>query len=133
MKSLPIRIHQSSAAHFRIGLLITIAGLVFLLEGRQVEARDFGGRGRGLAGAAIGYRYANNQNGYWYGYGYGPTVGSTGSNASSRAAASTNYLTTLPAGAAPVVVFGKTYYFADGNYYSPEFRGGATVYVVANP
>ena len=114
MKSPANRISQSSSGHFRVGLLIIIAGTAFLLESSGVEAR--------------GYRYAGNRYGYWYGYGTG-----VGGGGASSATVPTGYIAALPAGAAPVIVFGKTYYFANGTYYSPEFYGGTTVYVVANP
>ena len=104
-----------------------LIGVTFLLSASPAQARDF-------AGVRAGYHA-----GYGFGYGdiYGYPVASSavvvapvGSHGPSLPPGA---VVTLPAGAAPVVVFGKKYYFANGNYYSPVFYGGSVVYVPENP
>jgi len=89
-------------------------------------------------------------NGYRAGYGYGYNTGYNngynssayyGNNNTAPVTISSNpvsslpngYYATLPPDAVSVVVMGQTYFFADGNYYSPMIYGGSTVFVLANP
>jgi hypothetical protein len=113
----------------RIGCIALLAGAA-VLQG-AAEARD----GRAIA-AGAGYRAGYNRNNYGLGYGYwgiDGAVPSSGGPTDSGTSAPTNYITKLPADAAAVIIFGQKYYFADGNYYSPVFYNGGTVYVIANP
>lgn len=76
--------------------------------------------------------------GYGYGYGWGYPVTTAPVNPPTVNPPRGNFLpagciTQLPADAAPVVVFGKTYYFSDGNYYQQIVFNGQTVYQPANP
>jgi hypothetical protein len=104
-------------------LLLSVTGA---MAREMVAARGGAVAGRGFVAAR----------GYGYGYGYGYPVSTTVNVAAPAPAAPSlpsGYIATLPPGAAPVVVFGKTYYFANGNYYSPVFYAGSTGYMPANP
>ncbi len=73
-----------------------------------------------------------------YGYGWGYPVTTAPVNPPTVNPSRGNFLpagciTQLPADAAPVVVFGKTYYFSSGNYYQQIVFNGLTVYQPANP
>ena len=81
--------------------------------------------------AASGYRAG-------YGYGYNADYNNSayyGNNNAASVTISSNpvsalpngYYDTLPPDAVSVVVMGQTYFFADGNYYSPMIYGGNTV------
>ena len=78
---------------------------------------------RAGARAAVGY-------GYGYGCGYVYPATTTVSPGPSLPA---GCILTLPPGAAPVMVMGQSYFFANGNYYSAAIYGGMTVYMLANP
>jgi hypothetical protein len=94
------------------------------MAARTVRANVSSGFGYGY-GIGVGYNEAYD-NSYLYG-----TTTTTTTPTPSYTKSGT--LTKLPADAAPVVVFGKTYYFSGGVYYLPQTSGGRTVYVVANP
>ncbi len=66
--------------------------------------------------------------GYRYGYGGAAVVGA----AVGAAIVIGSTVNTVPAGYTVYVYGGTTYYVADGVYYQPVYRNGATVYVVVN-
>jgi hypothetical protein len=127
-------IDQTSSRFPFTGFSALIAVAALLLGASDAHARGavaVGGGGRGFVAVRGGYGYSS---GYGYGYGYPVTTTVTAAPAASQGSSlPSGYVTTLPSGAAPVVVFGKTYYFANGNYYSPIFYAGSTVYAPANP
>lgn len=133
MKSIEQRFQKSSLCC----LPCLLVGAALFLNASHAQARGAvvaGGDGRGFVAAGVGYRAGYNS-GYGYGYGY-PAAGSNSTSSTANSASTSlpaGYVVSLPAGAAPVVVFGKTYYFANGNYYSPLFYAGTTVYAPANP
>jgi hypothetical protein len=113
-----------------------LIALAILTVAPLAQAQRYGGRAvTGTvsgAGAYRGYGYGYGAGlGYGYGYGYNPVIVTTPTTYTPPPPPAPR--TTLPAGAAPVVVFGQTYYFADGTYYRAQTSGGTTVYVVANP
>jgi hypothetical protein len=116
-----------------ISLPALLVGAALLLIASRAQARGaVVARGGGGGFVAVGGSY---RAGYGYGYGYPVVVSNTPSATAPSFSSSlpSGYVAVLPAGAAPVVVFGKTYYFANGNYYAPLFYGGTTVYAPANP
>jgi hypothetical protein len=120
-------IRQSSQRFSAIYHPALILGVALLLGDSIANARDFVPRRAAVAVAAgYGYGYAS----YAYSSANFSGAGSTGHIVSSLPS---GYVATLPSDAAPVVVFGKTYYFSGGNYYSPVFYGGCTYYAPANP
>jgi hypothetical protein len=90
------------------------------MAARTVRANVDRGFGYGY-GVGVGYAYGYDNNYYNTPETITPSYTLSGT------------LSQLPAGAAPVVIFGKTYYFANGNYYLPQTVSGKNVFVVANP
>lgn len=132
MKSTAPRINPSFAISSRMRHLVLLAGSVLCFAQSAAEARGLAlAAGRGYrAGVYRGFGYGAFPYGY---YGDTTSIQSSGSSSAPSSSLPSGALRTLPSGAAPVVVFGKTYYFANGNYYSPKMYGGSTIYVVANP
>ncbi|MEO8352954.1 MAG: hypothetical protein ABI680_14570, partial [Chthoniobacteraceae bacterium] len=85
------------------------------------------------AGFYRGYGYGAYGYGYNYNYGVTNTTNANNGTSGSNSSLPSGSLNSLPAGAAPVVIFGKTYYFANGNYYAPKIYAGRTIYVVSDP
>lgn len=90
------------------------------MAARTVRANVYRGYGYGY-GVGLGYAYGYDNNYYNTPETVTPSYTLSGT------------LSQLPAGAAPVVIFGKTYYFANGNYYLPQTVNGKNVFVIANP
>lgn len=120
--------------------LLTCAALVLGAAVADARGLVVGRAGRGFVAVHPGYHhypyhgYGYGYRGYGYGWGYNNlnvTVNVPTSNPDSPYPPGT--LMTLPAGSAPVVVFGKTYFFVNGTYYSPQKIAGRVVFVPANP
>jgi hypothetical protein len=91
----------------------------------MAKARGISARGAAAFATGWGLGYSG------YGYSSAVSTGSTGGH--NYSSLPSGYVSKLPSDAAPVVVFGKTYYYSSGNYYSPVFYGGCTYYAPANP
>ena len=111
-----------------------LIGGVLLLTSSFAGARDFAhpAAAAGFVGYRAGVRSDYNS-GYGYGYTAPATAAPTATGSNAATALPPGYVTTLPSDTAPVLVFGKTYYFSSGNYYSPICYAGRTGYMPANP
>lgn len=114
---------------------LLLTALLLLGSAHLAVAIGFAAGGAAFrAGAYRGYGYGYGVGlGYGYGYGYNPLIITTPAATPAPAKPAAKLRTALPAGAVPIVIFGQTYYFADGTYYRAQTSGGSTVYVVADP
>jgi hypothetical protein len=123
MKSLLVRIHQSSQAYpFRKGIAVLLAAITLFLVGNEAGARGFvavGGGGRGFAVAGRGYGCAGVGVGRYGAVGF-------------RGGLPAGYYGAIPGAYRAVVYGGYNCYYSGGVYYRPVFYQGNTVYVVVS-
>lgn len=117
-----------------LGLAAIAVAAPLFLAAPAASARDFGG----LAGRRVTFtRTPAYANGWGWGYPVNNTPSNSNGNRNTQQALTpslpSGYIATLPADAAPVVVFGQTYYFSSGFYYQPTTYLGQQVYKPANP
>ncbi len=116
MKSILLRIHQSSQGYFRKGIAVLLAATTLLLACNEAYGWvAAGGRGRGFAVAGRGYGCA--------GVGRYGAVGF-------RGGLPAGYYGAIPGAYRAVVYGGYNCYYSGGVYYRPAFYQGNTVYVV---
>jgi len=121
----------------RFALLVLAAAAVaapLVLTAPSASARDFR---VGAAGRAIAItRTPAYANGWGWGYPvYNTTTTAPATDTQQPLVPSLpdGWIATLPSDAAPVVVFGQTYYFSSGFYYQPTTYLGQKVFKPANP
>jgi hypothetical protein len=114
------KVRWLSAAALGLAALLA-AGEVLAVVGRPLTPMSYAGVARRTA-----RRSAYYGGGY---YGAAPYY----APGAAAAAATAAYLTALPAGCAPAVYGGATYYGCGGTYYRPQYDGPNIVYVVVPP